>query len=750
MIKKIMILICIFIFLIIGISGTGFDPDIVEELTDAGAEFGSDILQFGEGEYNIGNLIEGFEETDIIVSSVKVTKHEEISTINFFGDDPSARIKGDVYENIDTNELAYIKLGENGDIISADLTAGEETVFFLGGKENKVLAGQRIILKDGKITLKGGDSYEYKEKGFEEFTKVDFLGESLEVEKDLEGNSIFAGDLTISGNEVRGFGEGNIGKVTVSEEEIVEVWGNTDATINGIKCSVSRDNVKISYDENFDLSNCQGNCLNLGESMDIKGSGFTVSLQKGNDIFPEFGEEQDYPTSSRLDFIPNSGSLKIERISEKGQPLALSVNMVGEADIINGPWQLKADGENLYARVTEEIICSLPFRSFDGTLQNREIQDCVFDRQIPSDMRIKYSDSETSHKIYDLDVETKYYKKPSEQEIKKIEEEISKLNLLKEPIERERNSIFENPFVKELLEERNKLINEELYTIEDAEGNVRIGRINNKVQERIDEINKNQDILKINDLDIYLRSFENNLYYLNHELRGKLTTGGFSEVLLANDGNIQVSYPEFTQGFPVIPNAKIRYYTGQELGDTLNKLDLEVGSKLQTCSDTQTKLRLLWELDRLKNREQDSIKFKLANEEEIQYNLDGTYTFWDGNNVMTKENKNLDKGFNKWLNNVFAYSNTGSLTRHLTPIENINDLQAGDIITLHPDPNTGYGHTMGIKEILEIPPGSGNKYYRLFAGSDPAIDARIYPNLWDKQDFIEQIKSGGVHLLRWG
>lgn len=80
-------------------------------------------------------------------------------------------------------------------------------------------------------------------------------------------------------------------------------------------------------------------------------------------------------------------------------------------------------------------------------------------------------------------------------------------------------------------------------------------------------------------------------------------------------------------------------------------------------------------------------------------------------------------------------------------VKNVNDIKAGDVII------GGQGHGMAVKEVLEIPPDSGKKYIRVYAGSMPAIDPVVYKELVS----FEHLKSdrASVHgypvtgLLRW-
>ena len=86
------------------------------------------------------------------------------------------------------------------------------------------------------------------------------------------------------------------------------------------------------------------------------------------------------------------------------------------------------------------------------------------------------------------------------------------------------------------------------------------------------------------------------------------------------------------------------------------------------------------------------------------------------------------------------------MTQFNLQILNQDDMQGKFVIEPLPQ---GYGHTIGIKEILEIPPGSGNIYYKRFAGSDPAQDAVIYNDLISKQELIAQLKSKQAVILTW-
>jgi len=379
MIKKIMILFCIFIFLIIGISGTDFNPEIIGEFTEDGVELiGSDTLKFGEGEYDIGNLIG--EEIEVIASKVWVEKKEESNKI-IFQEEGYVNVNGNLFKN--AKKLSSIEVDSEGNVKGAYLTATKDnTVFFLEGREHQISAGQTIILKNGKITLEGGDSLRIKDESSEKFIDVGFLGESLEIEKNLEGNSVFTGDFTIGNDEARG-------TATVYAGKIYEIGKNTEATIKGINNKVFENNLKVSYDNDFDLSNCKENCINYGnDKISLIGSGFTTNLGEKNDIFGDMQNEKYVHligTKERnLEIELNGGSLEIKKDLSNSN-LGFDIKHEGDFVIDNGraviysEKDIKLEEQRLFvkARYDEELTYSydLNFNEGEYILENNIFKD---------------------------------------------------------------------------------------------------------------------------------------------------------------------------------------------------------------------------------------------------------------------------------------------------------------------------------------------------------------------------------------
>ncbi|MEM2382477.1 MAG: hypothetical protein QW199_03120 [Candidatus Pacearchaeota archaeon] len=197
-------------------------------------------------------------------------------------------------------------------------------------------------------------------------------------------------------------------------------------------------------------------------------------------------------------------------------------------------------------------------------------------------------------------------------------------------------------------------------------------------------------------------------------------------------------YSRVIDGLPVIPfhgayeygkvGKKLErvylYEIGRDIID-LTKLhgeELPVISEAQQCADTQV-IIYAYALKKLYDAgEIDTIKI--------------------GKWVWDKKTNYKD-----WVEMLMRdYINTGWLRKNLKVI-NLEEAMPGDIITLHPDSSSGYGHTMGIKEVYVD--NKGKKYFRIFAGSDPAIDPRIYPALFTEDYLDAMIKSGEAIITRW-
>src|SRR3989339_36253 len=241
------------------------------------------------------------------------------------------------------------------------------------------------------------------------------------------------------------------------------------------------------------------------------------------------------------------------------------------------------------------------------------------------------------------------------------------------------------------------------------------------------------------------------------EIDSEKQTGYFAETLSANNGDAQVSYSEFIEGFPVIKNTNTYYYYdafGNKYKTPVLKkqnkdvLDLIVDSSRQNCATTQRELDILWRWSELEKGNIESFGCEIANGKTLSFSKE-EYSIWDqkSNQVITKKyDENLKyQQLKEFTESVQANTNTGLLAKILIPINNVNDLRPGDMIVQKLDTKTGYGHLVGIKRIIQI---RGSTYYEIFAGSDPATEAAIYNKLYSQNELLA-LSTRNMNFLRF-
>jgi len=196
-------------------------------------------------------------------------------------------------------------------------------------------------------------------------------------------------------------------------------------------------------------------------------------------------------------------------------------------------------------------------------------------------------------------------------------------------------------------------------------------------------------------------------------------------------------------------SSRERLETPKVFEEGVDILELPVVSRFQTCADTQIKLNADWQMQQMSDGKIGAVKFKLENGRTLEYRADGTYTMWSTERGLVEfKDENFGESYDKWASNVMAFTSSGSLRKTLETVNDITDIRPGDVLTFHPN-SAGYGHTIAIKDALEIPPGSGNIYYRKFAGSDPAIDARIYPELSSRESLLKGLEKLDMQIHRF-
>jgi len=322
--NKKLILICA-VFLLIGFVFSSAESII--------QDFGIDVVE------DIGDLIgDGLNLDDVSVKGVQFTKKDEISTIAFIQVGSSANINKDLYQNIDVNELAYIKLNNAGEILSADLTASEETIFTFDEKNYEIPKGGRIFYENGKTTIYG-NSFELKEESSNDFAKIDLIGKSINISKDEEENSVLFGNFKIGENEFKGLSEEGLGQITLNQEgKIIKLGENTHAIIDKIIYQTEKELI-LEGDANSLREQSKNYFISQEGQIKTGGSGFTVNLQEGNSVFPELDLEKyvlgsKVPKKGDFEVMIQGGDLEIKKSS--GEILAFDVKGEGRAQIKNG------------------------------------------------------------------------------------------------------------------------------------------------------------------------------------------------------------------------------------------------------------------------------------------------------------------------------------------------------------------------------------------------------------------------------
>lgn len=158
--------------------------------------------------------------------------------------------------------------------------------------------------------------------------------------------------------------------------------------------------------------------------------------------------------------------------------------------------------------------------------------------------------------------------------------------------------------------------------------------------------------------------------------------------------------------------------------------NIDTGTKdLQQCADAIIRLRAeyLW-----KNKRQDEIQFHFTSGDLATWNdyKNGTRAFVNGNSVSFRKTENFDdsyENFRKYLDLIFNYSGTISLTKETKPVLKTSDLKTGDILITPGSP----GHVVFIAGVSEDK--NGKKLFLLAEGFTPAQSIHLLKNPFNKE-----------------
>lgn len=187
------------------------------------------------------------------------------------------------------------------------------------------------------------------------------------------------------------------------------------------------------------------------------------------------------------------------------------------------------------------------------------------------------------------------------------------------------------------------------------------------------------------------------------------------------------SFAHFLRHLPMFPsNHKVKYYDGSIKNN--NKvysgvIDLPIGKKdLHQCADAVMRLRA----DYLRSQNRTSeLNFHFTNGFLAEYDkwLEGNNILVQGNRVYYSptglKRKNTDENYWKFMEYVFTYAGTLSLSKELNR-KSISDLQIGDVFIKGGSP----GHAVIVLDVA-INSASGEKCFLLGQSYMPAQEIQI-------------------------
>jgi hypothetical protein len=157
----------------------------------------------------------------------------------------------------------------------------------------------------------------------------------------------------------------------------------------------------------------------------------------------------------------------------------------------------------------------------------------------------------------------------------------------------------------------------------------------------------------------------------------------------------------------------VRYYNGQPKNKKnvyISVIDMEIGNRdLQQCADAVMRLRSEYLYAR--KRYQD-IHFNFVSDGQARYYEE----FNEGDHSYRK--------FRNYLDYVFSYANTLSLSQELINVKSIGEMQIGDVFIQTGNP---FGHAVIVVDMAENPDCS-KKVYMLAQSYMPAQDIQILVN----------------------
>ncbi len=200
------------------------------------------------------------------------------------------------------------------------------------------------------------------------------------------------------------------------------------------------------------------------------------------------------------------------------------------------------------------------------------------------------------------------------------------------------------------------------------------------------------------------------------------------------------------------PSSRINLYNGTrklyQFG-LYRVIDLNVGDKdLQQCADVAIRLRSDFLLSQQRT---DDIAFNFTSGDRAYYKkwIAGERPIMNGNDVTWRKTAKIDssyENFQKYLNTIFMYAGSYSLSQELKKVESANKVEIGNCLIQGGFP----GHVIIVVDVA-IDTTSMEKYVMFAQGYTPAQDIHIVRNLEEAElsPWYRVVKDQQIETPEW-
>lgn len=223
------------------------------------------------------------------------------------------------------------------------------------------------------------------------------------------------------------------------------------------------------------------------------------------------------------------------------------------------------------------------------------------------------------------------------------------------------------------------------------------------------------------------------------------------------------SFGDWLRFLPLKPgNPDVHLYNGElkryQSGHAA-VLDIDVGSTdIQQCADAVMRMRSEY-LYSIKDYENLHFNFTSGHSVGFKKWSEGYRTVIKGNNVTWSKNAAKDdsyKTFKSYFKTIFNYAGTSSLSKELKKVNDVNDIQIGDVFILGGFP----GHAVLVVDVC-VHESTGEKLFMIQQSYMPAQEIHILKNLnnssinpWYSTNFTGELETpewtfSKDQLMRW-